>query len=179
MVPISGSAYAYSYATLGEFIAWFVGWNLVLEYMMSCSVVAVSWSRYFVKLLDHYGINFLPASLTSAPFDSSGLDFSVQPTGAYINLPAIIIVGACTALCYKGIKESAVANTIIVASKKVDPTRQDVQTVDRLIAERVKDPLEYWDGSTHQHAFGLPKFIRNAIAKQTRVVTDANPLIVA
>jgi APA family basic amino acid/polyamine antiporter len=117
MVPISGSAYAYSYATLGEFIAWFVGWNLVLEYMMSCSVVAVSWSRYFVKLLDHYGINFLPASLTSAPFDSSGLDFSVQPTGAYINLPAIIIVGACTALCYKGIKESAVANTIIVAVK--------------------------------------------------------------
>ena len=67
----------------------------------------------------------------------------------------------------------------IVASKKVDPTRQDAQTVDRLIAERVKDPLEYWDGATHQHAFGLPKFIRKAVAQQTRVVTDANPLIVS
>ena len=67
----------------------------------------------------------------------------------------------------------------IVASKKVDPTRQDAQSVDRLIAERVKDPLEYWDGATHQHAFGLPKFIRKAVAQQTRVVTDANPLIVS
>ena len=55
MVPVAGSAYAYSYATLGEFVAWFVGWNLVLEYMMACSTVAVGWSRYFVKLLDHYG----------------------------------------------------------------------------------------------------------------------------
>jgi APA family basic amino acid/polyamine antiporter len=113
MVPISGSAYAYSYATLGEFVAWFVGWKLVLEYMMACSVVAVSWSRYFVKLLDHYGMNFLPASLSSAPFDSAGLDFAVQFTGAWINLPAIIITAACTALCYRGIKESAIANTAI------------------------------------------------------------------
>jgi basic amino acid/polyamine antiporter, APA family len=117
MVPVAGSAYAYSYATLGEFIAWFVGWNLVLEYMMACSTVAVAWSRYFVKLLDHYGMNFLPAALTSAPFDATGMDFSVQATGAFINLPAIIIVVACTALCYKGIKESAVVNTVIVAIK--------------------------------------------------------------
>jgi APA family basic amino acid/polyamine antiporter len=117
MVPVAGSAYAYSYATLGEFIAWFVGWNLVLEYMMACSTVAVSWSRYFVKLLEHYGINFLPASLTSAPFDSTGAGFSIQTTGAFINLPAIIVVAACTALCYKGIKESAVVNVIIVIIK--------------------------------------------------------------
>jgi len=117
IVPVAGSAYSYSYATLGEFIAWFVGWNLVLEYMMACSTVAVSWSRYFVKLLDHYGINFLPESLTSAPFDDIGVDSAVQATGAFINLPAIIIVAACTALCYKGIKESAVVNVIIVAIK--------------------------------------------------------------
>jgi basic amino acid/polyamine antiporter, APA family len=117
MVPVAGSAYAYSYATLGEFIAWFVGWNLVLEYMMACSTVAVSWSRYFVKLLEHYGINFLPATLTSAPFDASEVGFSVVRTGAIINLPAIIVVGACTALCYKGIKESAAVNVVIVAIK--------------------------------------------------------------
>src|SRR5713226_8235818 len=60
MVPVSGSAYAYSYATLGEVVAWFVGWNLILEYMMAASTVAVGWSRYFIKLLDHYGINFIP-----------------------------------------------------------------------------------------------------------------------
>src|SRR5579863_2245030 len=67
MVPVAGSAYAYSYATLGEFVAWFVGWNLVLEYMMACAVVSVGWSRYAVKLLQDLGINFLPAALTSAP----------------------------------------------------------------------------------------------------------------
>jgi APA family basic amino acid/polyamine antiporter len=118
MVPVAGSAYAYSYATLGEFIAWFVGWNLILEYMMACSVVSVGWSRYFVKLLDHYGINFLPASLTNAPFDAaSDVGFSIVRTGATLNLPAILIVAAATALCYKGIKESAVVNTIIVAIK--------------------------------------------------------------
>ena len=55
MVPVAGSAYAYSYATLGEFVAWFVGWNLVLEYMMACSTVAVGWSRYAVNLLDYFG----------------------------------------------------------------------------------------------------------------------------
>jgi basic amino acid/polyamine antiporter, APA family len=117
MVPVAGSAYAYSYATLGEFIAWFVGWNLILEYMMACSTVAVGWSRYFVKLLDHYGINFLPASLTNAPFDASDVGFNVVMTGATVNLPAILIVAAATALCYKGIKESAVVNTVIVAIK--------------------------------------------------------------
>jgi basic amino acid/polyamine antiporter, APA family len=117
MVPVCGSAYAYSYATLGEVIAWFVGWNLVLEYMMACSTVAVGWSRYLVKLLDTFHVNFLPAALTSAPLASSGIGFDVHGTGALINLPAIVIVLLATALCYKGIKESAIVNTIIVAIK--------------------------------------------------------------
>jgi basic amino acid/polyamine antiporter, APA family len=117
MVPVAGSAYAYSYATLGEFVAWFVGWNLILEYMVACSTVAVGWSRYFIKLLDHYGINFIPASLSSAPFEAADVGFQVHATGAIANLPAIIIISAATALCYKGIKESAVVNTIIVAIK--------------------------------------------------------------
>lgn len=117
MVPVAGSAYAYSYATLGEFVAWFVGWNLILEYMVACSTVAVGWSRYFVKLLDHYGINFIPNSLSSAPFDAVDGSYQVYFTGSYLNLPAIAIIAACTALCYKGIKESALVNTIIVAIK--------------------------------------------------------------
>ncbi|GAC1503989.1 MAG: amino acid permease [Steroidobacteraceae bacterium] len=117
MVPVAGSAYAYSYATLGEGVAWFVGWNLILEYMMAASTVAVGWSRYFIKLLDHYGINFIPDWLSSAPFAAEGGGYAVHATGAYLNLPAIAIVAAVTALCYKGIKESAVVNTTIVAIK--------------------------------------------------------------
>jgi APA family basic amino acid/polyamine antiporter len=115
MVPVCGSAYAYSYATLGEIVAWFVGWNLVLEYMMACSTVAVGWSRYFVAFLDIFHIH-LPVALTSAPLASdNGLD--VHATGSIINVPAILIVLAAAALCYKGIKESAIVNTIIVAIK--------------------------------------------------------------
>jgi APA family basic amino acid/polyamine antiporter len=117
MVPVAGSAYAYSYATLGEFVAWFVGWNLILEYMVTCSTVAVGWSRYFIKLLDHFGINFIPASLSSAPFEAADVGYEVHMTGAIANLPAIVIIGAATALCYRGIKKSATVNTIIVAIK--------------------------------------------------------------
>ncbi len=117
MVPVAGSAYAYSYATLGEFVAWFVGWNLILEYMVACSTVAVGWSRYFIKLLEHFGLNFIPSSLSSAPLDAVDGSYQVYLTGAVLNLPAIAIIVAATALCYKGIKESAVVNTIIVAIK--------------------------------------------------------------
>jgi spermidine synthase len=66
----------------------------------------------------------------------------------------------------------------ITATKKVDPLKQDRAAVDRLIADRIKGPLAYWDGHTHQHAFYLPKHIRAAIDAQTRIVTDAHPLIV-
>jgi len=116
MVPVCGSAYAYSYATLGEIIAWFVGWNLVLEYMMACSTVAVGWSRYFVAFLDVFHVH-LPEALTSAPFAAAESGFAISGTGAFLNLPAILIVAAAAALCYKGIKESAFVNTIIVAIK--------------------------------------------------------------
>src|SRR5579862_4842701 len=112
MVPVCGSAYAYSYATLGEFVAWFVGWNLILEYMMACSVVSVGWSRYLVTLLDVFHIH-LPDAITSAPFAAADVGFQVHRTGAFINLPAILIVAAAAAICYKGIKESAIVNTII------------------------------------------------------------------
>src|ERR1700677_824018 len=117
MVPVAGSAYAYSYATLGEFIAWFVGWNLVLEYMMACSTVAAGWSGYFTNLLNHFHINFIPPKWSSAPFESAGSGLQGHATGAYVNLPAIAIIAAATWLCYRGIKESAIVNTIIVAVK--------------------------------------------------------------
>ena len=117
MVPVSGSAYSYSYATLGEFVAWFVGWNLVLEYLFAASTVSVGWSRYFVKLLDHFDINFLPAALTSAPLDVSADGMSFVMTGALMNLPAVLIVAVITAICYVGITQSTLVNSVIVAIK--------------------------------------------------------------
>ena len=118
MVPVAGSAYAYSYATLGEFIAWFVGWNLMLEYMMACSTVAVGWSRYFVKLLEHYRHQFHSglAELGAVRCRRTSAFRCIAPAPC-LNLPAIAIIVAATALCYKGIKESALVNTIIVAIK--------------------------------------------------------------
>ena len=117
MVPVCGSAYAYSYATLGELLAWFVGWNLVLEYMVACSTVSVGWSAYLIKLLQDFHINFVPHSLSVAPLVPAGSGFNVQSSGAFLNVPALFIVALATALCYKGIKESAAVNTIIVAIK--------------------------------------------------------------
>ena len=111
MVPVSGSAYSYTYATLGELAAWFIGWMLVLEYGVSASAVAVSWTGYFLSLLDHFNIH-LPAILTNAP-----LDAQLRPTGAIMNLPAACIVLALTALCYVGIRESASVNSAMVVLK--------------------------------------------------------------
>jgi APA family basic amino acid/polyamine antiporter len=117
MVPVSGSAYAYSYATLGEFTAWFVGWNLVLEYMFAAATVSVGWSRYAVRLLDQWGVNFLPAALTSAPVTVAADGHSLVATGALLNLPAVLIAAIVTVICYIGIRQSATVNGIVVVIK--------------------------------------------------------------
>jgi APA family basic amino acid/polyamine antiporter len=115
MVPVSGSAYAYSYATLGEFVAWFVGWNLVLEYMLAAATVAVGWSRYFVKLLDELHVE-MPAALASAPFTGE-VGHAFNLSGAIFNLPAIFIAALATTICYIGIRQSASFNGFVVAIK--------------------------------------------------------------
>jgi len=117
MVPVSGSAYAYTYATLGEFVAWFVGWNLVLEYMFAVATVSVGWSRYFVKLLESLGLGALPAALTSAPFDIGPDGVSLVTTGAILNLPAVAVVAVVTGVCYAGIRQSSAVNGLVVAAK--------------------------------------------------------------
>src|ERR1700728_932183 len=86
-LPVPGSAYSYTYATLGEGVAWFIGWNLLLEYGISASAVAVSWSAYVVNLLDNAGIH-LPSLLINAPFEQSASGHLVM-TGAICNVPAI------------------------------------------------------------------------------------------
>src|SRR3989442_7207601 len=101
-VPVAGSAYTYSYATMGEFVAWIIGWDLVLEYAMGAATVGVGWSGHFLSLLDYFGVH-IPAKLTQAPFDfCTAGEFSAKvagcvqvggfSTGAYVNLPAIFIV---------------------------------------------------------------------------------------
>ena len=107
MIPIAGSAYTYAYATMGELLAWIIGWDLVLEYAMGAATVSVSWSSYVVKLLHMLGLE-LPASLANCPFD---------PTPGIINLPAVLIICVISALLIIGIQESARVNGVIVVIK--------------------------------------------------------------
>ncbi|MBO9566118.1 MAG: amino acid permease [Niastella sp.] len=105
MIPVAGSAYTYSYATMGEFIAWIIGWDLVLEYAVGAATVSISWSRYLVKFLEGFDVH-LPAALVTGPWD-----------GGVINLPAVFIVVLMSSLLIKGTKESATVNAVIVALK--------------------------------------------------------------
>lgn len=115
MIPVSGSAYTYAYATLGEAIAWIIGWNLSLEYMMSASAVAVGWSEYVANILAEWGVH-LPAALINAPF-GKGEDGHIVTTGAIVNLPAVLIILALGWICYVGVRESSGANSIMVIIK--------------------------------------------------------------
>lgn len=114
MLPVSGSAYSYSYATLGEFVAWFIGWCLVLEYLFAASTVAVGWSGYLNGFLTTLGIP-IPDALANATFTVRDGEFI--RSGAILNLPAVAIVAAVSGLCYVGMTQSAFVNSIIVAIK--------------------------------------------------------------
>ena len=116
MIPVSGSAYSYSYATLGEGIAWFIGWNLILEYLFAVATVSTGWSGYALSLLEQFHIH-LPDALTHAPLDQGATSLSIVSTGAIINLPAMFIVAAIATICYIGIKQSASFNSVIVVIK--------------------------------------------------------------
>ena len=107
MLPIAGSAYTYSYATLGEFIAWVIGWDLVLEYSVASSMVSISWSRYLVKLLEGVNIH-LPVELTACPWD-----------GGIANVPAALIIILMSLLLIRGTEGSSRVNAVIVALKLV------------------------------------------------------------
>ncbi|MCQ8277755.1 amino acid permease [Acetobacteraceae bacterium KSS8] len=115
MIPVAGSAYTYAYTALGEFVAWIIGWDLVLEYAVAAAAVAVSWSRYMTKLLSECGI-FLPPRLCAAPSETLTLADGSTVHGL-INLPAIFITIAVSLLLIRGITESARVNNIIVAIK--------------------------------------------------------------
>ena len=107
MIPVAGSAYTYSYATMGEFVAWIIGWDLVLEYALGAATVGVSWGSYLNKLLAQFGVT-IPPEFSSAPAE-----------GGLINLPAIFIVCLLSLLLIRGTKESAFVNNILVIMKLI------------------------------------------------------------
>ena len=115
MIPVAGSAYTYAYATIGELMAWIIGWDLILEYALSGSTVAVGWSGYFVSLMRDLGVH-IPAALTAA----RGVAVA-DPSGATVmgvfNVPAAVIVLLVSALLTLGIRESANTNTVLVLVK--------------------------------------------------------------
>jgi APA family basic amino acid/polyamine antiporter len=119
MAPVAGSAYTYAYATLGELFAWIIGWDLVLEYAVSSSAVAVGWSKYFNELLKLItrGAVKIPEFLNNAPLDYDPDKGRIVLTGAWIDLPAMLITAVITTILVIGIKESAKFNHIMVVIK--------------------------------------------------------------
>ena len=116
MIPVAGSAYTYAYATLGEFVAWIIGWDLILEYLFGAATVAVGWSGYLVAFLRELGVK-LPPSLTQAPLSVEGTHTLVLNPGGVLNVPAVIIVALMSTLLVIGIHESAKFNNWIVIVK--------------------------------------------------------------
>lgn len=116
MIPVAGSAYTYAYATMGEFIAWIIGWDLILEYLFAASTVSVSWSGYVISFLKDFGI-YIPSTIAQSPFDYDSSTGVFTATGAIINLPAMFIVALVTILLTIGIKESTKFNNVIVIVK--------------------------------------------------------------
>jgi len=114
MIPVAGSVYSYTYATMGEFLAWFIGWDLILEYLFACSTVAVGWSGYMQNLLHGWGID-LPYHLTQSTLEYINDQWVL--TGSIVNFPAVCIVAIITALLLGGIRQSAWVNNVIVFIK--------------------------------------------------------------
>jgi APA family basic amino acid/polyamine antiporter len=107
MIPVAGSAYTYSYATMGEFMAWIIGWDLVLEYALGAATVAASWSQYFSQFIEGFGVHF-PTALLHGPWDG---------VAGVVNLPAIVIVCLLSLLLMRGTKDSSTVNNVLVIVK--------------------------------------------------------------
>jgi len=115
MIPIAGSAYTYAYATIGEFLAWIIGWDLILEYAVGATTVSIGWSGYTLSFLRTLHIPF-PAELARSPWDPArNIDGTM--IHSYFNLPAFFIVAVITALLILGIRESARFNNVVVIVK--------------------------------------------------------------
>src|SRR5262249_15198752 len=116
MVPVAGSAYTYAYVTLGELIAWIIGWDLVLEYAVASATVAHGWSHYFQNFIGQFHLK-LPATLSNAPFDYDPTAGALTATKSWFDAPAVVVSALVTVLLVRGIKESARFNTAMVIIK--------------------------------------------------------------
>jgi len=118
MIPVAGSAYAYAYTTMGELVAWIIGWDLVLEYAFGAVVVSIAWSGYFVQLLGSLGVTLPDALLyfVKGPFEAITLADGTVTTGLW-NVPATVVGIGCASILYRGIRESAWVNNLIVVVK--------------------------------------------------------------
>jgi basic amino acid/polyamine antiporter, APA family len=114
MIPVAGSAYTYTYATIGEFFAWLIAWDLILEYGIAAATVSAGWSGYFNRMMEGFGIH-LPSAWTTAPLDWNGE--AIVQTGSILNLPAVIIIGLMAAALIAGINQSKIVNNLIVSLK--------------------------------------------------------------
>ena len=110
MIPVAGSAYTYSYATMGELVAWIIGWDLVLEYAVGAATVSIAWSEYFNRVLDWFGMR-IPYQWSHSPLET------MEGTRGIVNIPALFILLLLSALLIKGTKESAMVNGFIVILK--------------------------------------------------------------
>jgi APA family basic amino acid/polyamine antiporter len=117
LLPIPGSAYTFASATLGELVGWCIGWDLMLEYLMGAATVAVGWSGYFCSLCADLAGAPLPLALTRAPYARAEHGEAWVATGGVVNLPAVAVVLAMTALQVRGVQESALFNNIVVGVK--------------------------------------------------------------
>jgi basic amino acid/polyamine antiporter, APA family len=115
MIPVAGSAYTYAYATMGELIAWIIGWDLMLEYAVGAATVSVSWSRYVASLLHGWGID-IPAQFATPPSETIHFADGTTAVGI-VNLPAVFVIVVLSFLLMRGIRESAAVNSVIVVIK--------------------------------------------------------------
>lgn len=115
MIPVAGSAYTYSYATMGELIAWTIGWDLILEYAVGAATVAISWSRYLIKLLEKWHVAHIPYRWMMSPFET--IKVNGEEISGIMNLPAVFITVLMSLILIRGIQESARFNAVIVALK--------------------------------------------------------------
>src|SRR4030081_173105 len=112
LVPVAGSAYTYSYATMGELVAWIIGWDLVLEYAVGAATVSIAWSAYFNRVLDWFGWR-IPYEWSHSPFETA----AVTGVHGIMNIPAVFILLVLSLLLIRGTKESAFVNGLIVVLK--------------------------------------------------------------
>jgi basic amino acid/polyamine antiporter, APA family len=116
MIPIAGSAYTYTYATMGELPAWIIGWDLILEYAIGAATVGIAWSEYLNKLLEYFGTS-VPYAWSHSPFEHLTSASGVVTAHGIMNVPALFIIAVLTLLLIRGIQESAFVNGLIVITK--------------------------------------------------------------